>query len=98
MRRYGQVIGIATQPIAAGAWVHTHNIGMGDYDHDYAWGLSTASRRRRPTTRRSFQGIRRADGRIATRNFIGILTSVNCSAHVAGLVADAFRRNPFTGL
>ncbi len=97
VRRYGQVIGIATQPIAAGTWVHTHNIGMGDYDHDYAWGVDS-----RPTPRandqRAFLGIRRADGRIATRNFIGILTSVNCSAHVAGLVADAFRRNPFTGV
>ena len=96
VRRYGQVIGIATQPIAAGEWVHTHNIGMGDYDHDYAWGEDS-----RPTARandqRTFMGIRRADGRVATRNFIGILTSVNCSAHVAGLVADVFRRNPFTG-
>ena len=45
----------------------------------------------------SFQGIRRPDGRVATRNYIGILTSVNCSATVAGLVADMFRRNPFTG-
>ena len=34
---------------------------------------------------------------MATRNYIGILTSVNCSAHVAGLVADAFKRHPFTG-
>ncbi len=34
---------------------------------------------------------------MATRNYIGILTSVNCSAHVAGVVADVFRRNPFTG-
>jgi altronate hydrolase len=42
-------------------------------------------------------GIRRPDGRVATRNYIGIVTSVNCSAHVAALVADAFRRNPFTG-
>ena len=40
---------------------------------------------------------RRPDGRIATRNYIGILTSVNCSAHTAGLIADVFKRNPFTG-
>src|SRR6202022_3674412 len=45
----------------------------------------------------TFQGIRRPDGKVATRNYIGILTSVNCSAHVAGVVADMFRRNPFTG-
>src|SRR5258707_9803808 len=45
----------------------------------------------------TFRGIRRPDGKGATRNYIGILTSVNCSAHVAGVVADMFRRNPFTG-
>ena len=95
VRRYGQVIGFATQPIAAGAHVHVHNIGMGDFAKDYAY-----SRDSRPTAMandaRTFQGIRRPDGRWATRNYIGILTSVNCSAHVADLVADAFKRNPFT--
>ena len=45
----------------------------------------------------TFQGIVRPDGRVATRNYIGILTSVNCSAHVAQVVADMFRRNPLTG-
>jgi len=45
----------------------------------------------------TFDGIRRPDGRVATRNYIGILTSVNCSAHVAGMVADVFKKNPFTG-
>ena len=45
----------------------------------------------------TFEGIRRPDGRVATRNYIGILTSVNCSAHVAGMVADVFKKNPFTG-
>jgi altronate hydrolase len=69
---------------------------MGDYDHDYAWGVDS-----KPTPhaneQRMFAGIRRPDGRVATRNYIGILTSVNCSAHVAELVAGAFRRNPFSG-
>ncbi len=96
IRRYGQIIGFATAPIAPGEHVHVHNIGMGDFAKDYAF-----SRDARPTPianeAASFQGIRRPDGRVATRNYIGILTSVNCSAHVAGLVADAFRRNPFTG-
>ena len=94
--RYGQVIGFATAPIAPGAHVHVHNCGMGDFARDYAWGVDA-----RPTPRAnhaaSFSGIRRPDGRVATRNYIGILTSVNCSAHVAGLVADVFKRNPFTG-
>ena len=69
---------------------------MGDFAKDYAYGVDA-----RPTPNfdppATFQGIRRPDGRVATRNYIGILTSVNCSAHVAGLVADMFRRNPFTG-
>ena len=96
IRRYGQIIGFATAAIAPGEHVHVHNCGMGDFARDYAWGVDA-----RPTefvaAPATFQGIRRPDGRVATRNHIGILTSVNCSAHVAALVADAFRRNPFTG-
>ena len=93
--RYGQIIGFATQPIGPGQHVHVHNCGMGDFDKDYAWSQDA-----RPTAMANealtFQGIRRPDGRVATRNYIGILTSVNCSAHVAGLIADTFKRNPFT--
>ncbi|WP_022721723.1 UxaA family hydrolase [Rhodopseudomonas sp. B29] len=96
IRRYGQIIGFATQPIAPGQWVHTQNCGMGDFSRDYAYGVDA-----RPTafvdTPASFDGIVRSDGRVATRNYIGILTSVNCSAHVASMVADVFKRNPFSG-
>ncbi len=96
VRRYGQIIGFAMTPITLGQHVHTHNCGMGDFFRDYAFGVDV-----RPTQNfglpATFQGIRRADGRVATRNFIGILTSVNCSAHVAGLVADVFKKNPFSG-
>ena len=96
IQRYGQIIGFATVPIAAGRHVHVQNCGMGEFAKDYAWGVD-ARPTRRANDQASFQGIRRADGRVATRNYIGILTSVNCSAHVAGLVADVFKRNPFTG-
>ena len=96
VRRYGQVIGFATQPIAPGRHVHVQNCGMGDFGKDYAYGADA-----RPTARveppATFMGFRRPDGRIATRNYIGVLTSVNCSAHVAGVIADVFRRNPLTG-
>ncbi|HSU05996.1 MAG TPA: altronate dehydratase family protein [Acetobacteraceae bacterium] len=96
VRRYGQIIGFATAPIEPGRHVHVQNCGMGDFAKDYAYSVDA-----RPTdyanTPMTFEGIRRPDGRIATRNYIGILTSVNCSAHVAGLVADVFKRNPFTG-
>jgi len=94
--RYGQIIGFATQAIAPGQHVHVQNIGMGDFAKDYAYCADV-----KPTPNfdlpATFEGIRRPDGRVATRNYIGILTSVNCSAHVAGLVADVFKKNPFTG-
>jgi altronate hydrolase len=94
--RYGQIIGFATQPIAPGQHVHVQNLSMGEFSRDYAYGEGVT-----PTEMivppASFDGIRRLDGRVATRNYIGILTTVNCSAHVAGLVADAFKRNPFGG-
>ena len=96
IRRYGQIIGFATVPIAPGQHVHTQNCGMGDFSKDYAFGVDVT-----PTPNfdlpATFEGIRRPDGRVATRNYIGILTSVNCSAHVAGMVADIFKKNPFTG-
>ena len=96
IRRYGQIIGFATRPIAPGEHVHVHNCAMGDFDRDYAWGVDA-----RPTAyvdrAAHFMGIRRPGGRVATRNYIGILTSVNCSAHAAQLVADAFRKSPFGG-
>lgn len=96
IRRYGQIIGFATEAIAPGDWVHTHNCAMGDFAKDYAWGVD-AKPTPLITPAATFMGIRRADGRVATRNYIGIVTSVNCSAHVADLIADAFKRNPFTG-
>lgn len=96
VRRYGQIIGFASVAIAPGDHVHTHNCEMGDFAKDYAYGVDA-----KPTDYivppATFQGIRRPDGRVATRNYIGILTSVNCSAHVADLVAGMFRPNPLTG-
>lgn len=92
VRRYGQIIGFATQPIRPGQHVHTHNLSIGDFARDYAHGADA-----RPTPMAAdpamFQGIVRPDGRVATRNYIGILTSVNCSATVARAIADHFRRD-----
>jgi altronate hydrolase len=96
IRRYGQIIGFATEAVAPGDWVHTHNCAMGDFAKDYAWGVDAKPTEPVPVPA-TFQGIRRPDGRVATRNYIGIVTSVNCSAHVAELIADAFKRNPFKG-
>jgi altronate hydrolase len=87
--KYGQVIGYATRPIAAGDHVHVHNIGFADTDDArVTTGVAAAPDPVEPET---FQGIVRPDGRVATRNYVGIITSVNCSATVAKLVAERVR-------
>ena len=92
VRRYNQIIGVARQAIAAGQHVHTHNLEFSEFERDYAVGQGAhpTDYVAQPAT---FDGISRADGRIATRNYIGILTSVNCSATVARAIADHFRRD-----
>ncbi len=91
VRRYNQIIGFASRDIAPGEHVHLNNLAMGDFERDYAFGVDV-----RPIEyvqpAATFQGIVRADGRIATRNYIGILSSVNCSATVAHGIADHFTR------
>jgi altronate hydrolase len=86
IRKYGQIIGVATAPITEGDHVHTHNLGMGPHDRDYAFGTDLREVEPVPAPAH-FQGIVRPDGRVATRNYIGILTSVNCSATVARMIA-----------
>ena len=90
VRRYNQIIGFAAKPIRAGEHVHVHNLAMGDFERDYAFCSAVKDTKyvEKPAT---FQGIVRKDGRVATRNYIGILTSVNCSATVARMIADHFR-------
>ena len=94
VRRYNQIIGFASKPIAAGEHVHTHNLDMGpnkgDFERDYAFGADLKPEPARLEA--SFMGIKRADGRVATRNYIGILSSVNCSATAARAIADHFSR------
>ena len=89
VRRYNQIIGFATRDIKAGDHVHVHNVSMGDFERDYAFCVEA-----KPTAfitpQATFQGIVRPDGRVATRNYIGIITSVNCSATVARLIARQF--------
>ncbi len=92
VRRYNQIIGFATRDIKAGEHVHVHNLAMGEFQRDYAFG-SLKKETQYIEPRATFQGIVRADGRVATRNYIGILTSVNCSATVARMIAKHFENN-----
>src|SRR5580704_7956155 len=75
VRKYGQVIGIATRPIGAGDHVHTHNLAFAPLAHDYVFGEDVNEvGPGAPVRAATFDGIVRADGRVATRNYIGILT------------------------
>ena len=94
VRKFGQIIGFAKKNIEAGDWVHEHNIGMGEISHDYAFGQGATLEAILPLEKQAtFQGFRRANGRVGTRNYIGIMTSVNCSATVAGFIAEEINRS-----
>jgi altronate hydrolase len=88
VRKYGQVIGEAMIEIAAGAHVHTHNLAMSDARAGPAIGVDAQAPK--TLSGATFEGFVRADGTVGTRNYIGVLTSVNCSATVARRIADAF--------
>jgi altronate hydrolase len=91
LRRYGQIIGFAKQPINAGDHVHTHNIGVGALTLDYAFSSDIPRVDFVPAdAQRTFTGFRRADGRAGTRNYIAVISSVNCSAHTVRKIAHAF--------
>jgi altronate hydrolase len=94
VKKFGQIIGFAKQNIPAGAWVHEHNIGMGELSHDYAFTEGATCIDTLPLEKQAtFQGFRRSNGKVGTRNYIGIMTSVNCSATVAGFIADEINRS-----
>ncbi|MBI4785636.1 MAG: altronate dehydratase [Chloroflexi bacterium] len=88
VRRYGYPIGVATPAIAAGDWVHTHNLAVREVRKEYSYEIVEPLVPCPPT--RSFMGYRRSDGRVGTRNYIAVISTVNCSAHVTTEIARAF--------
>ncbi|RST86840.1 altronate dehydratase [Aquibium carbonis] len=92
--KFGQIIGFASKPIAPGDWVHEHNVEMHDFARDYRFAEAARPVNVLPVEEQeTFQGFRRANGRAGTRNYVGILTSVNCSASVARFMAEAAMRS-----
>ncbi|MEM9427356.1 MAG: altronate dehydratase family protein [Pseudomonadota bacterium] len=89
IRKYAQLIGYASEDIAAGDHVHTQNTAFRNTDMAYEFGTDL-----RPLTPAgtpdTFMGYRRENGRVGTRNYIAVVTSVNCSATAARRIADAF--------
>jgi altronate hydrolase len=88
--KYGQIIGFASEDIPAGGHVHVHNLAADAFERDYAFGrdcpLPPA-----PAEPRYFQGYDRADGRVGTRNYIAVISTVNCSASTSKYISDKVR-------
>ena len=91
VRKYAQIIGYASTDIRPGEHVHTHNVDFRNTsaDYEFATDLKPVDVVTDPSSD-TFMGYRRDNGKVGTRNYIGILTSVNCSATAARMIASAF--------
>lgn len=96
VRKYGQAIGTATRAIEAGEHVHSDNLVVGG--ERSAASPQQAAQALPPARGLTFEGYRRADGKVGTRNFIGIITSVNCSATVVRRIARSFEDKELPGV
>jgi altronate hydrolase len=91
VRKYDAVIGVAARDIEPGDYVHAHNLELVEFDRDPGFGLDVRPVDLLPEAGQArFQGYVRADGRVGTRNFIGILSTVNCSGTVIRKIAAHF--------
>ncbi|KPF63453.1 galactonate dehydratase [Bosea sp. AAP35] len=94
IRKFGQIIGFATVDILPGEWVHEHNTGFHAFERDYAYCAEAKPEFVLPVeSQATFEGFRRANGKAGTRNYVGILTSVNCSASAARFMAEEVKRS-----
>ncbi|MCW5627051.1 MAG: altronate dehydratase, partial [Burkholderiales bacterium] len=91
IRKYNVVIGFAATDIPAGTLVHSHNMEFREFDRDYAYGADYHPVDLLPESERaSFMGIVRENGQVGTRNYIGLVSTVNCSATVVHRIAAWF--------
>jgi altronate hydrolase len=89
VRKYGQPVGVATEDIAPGAHVHVHNIATVPSTNE----VSRTQHRPAPVrdvANATFRGFRRANGGVGTRNYIGVVATVNCSATVVRKIVERF--------
>jgi altronate hydrolase len=91
IRKYGQVIGFASRDIPGGSHIHLHNCSAERFERDYAFSseVPPAPRAERP---RTFRGYVRPDGRAGTRNYIAVISTVNCSASTSKYITARFPR------
>ncbi|WP_422926760.1 UxaA family hydrolase [Singulisphaera sp. PoT] len=92
VRKYGQIIGFASREIPPGTWVHEHNVKADLFDRDYAYATETW-KNPPAIVPRTFQGYLRPDGRVGTRNYVAVISTVNCSASTSKYISDRFRDN-----
>jgi len=94
VRKFGQIIGFASRGIRPGDWVHEHNVTLHDFARDYRFAEDAKNDEvLPPELAATFEGYVRPGGRTGTRNYIGVLTSVNCSASVAKFIAEEVNRS-----
>ena len=89
VRKDGQIIGFMTHEVNSGGHVHSHNLGLGEFETEYA-SATEIPPAPDPLTGRTFQGYRRSDGKAGTRNYLAVISTVNCSASVSKYVAERF--------
>ncbi len=91
VRKFGQPIGSAATDIAPGQWVHVHNVSIEREKAGYEFSTELVSF---PTPApRTFQGYRRKNGAAGTRNYIAVISTVNCSATTSRYVAQELSRS-----
>jgi arabinonate dehydratase len=88
--KYGQIIGFASETIPAGSHVHVHNVRADAFARDYAFCRDCPPLPARAEPR-TFMGYDRGDGRYGTRNYIAIISTVNCSASTSKYISERFR-------
>src|SRR6516162_2972864 len=89
--KYGQIIGFAGRDIEAGEHVHVHNVSAAAFERDYAFCRDCPPPPVPCAEPRSFLGYDRGDGRYGTRNYIAIISTVNCSASTSKYISEKFR-------
>jgi len=98
VKKFGQIIGFASAPIEPGRHIHVHNVTLHDFAREYRFAEAAKNDEiLPPELRATFEGYVRPSGKIGTRNYIGVLSSVNCSATVARHMARALERNGALG-
>lgn len=96
IHKYGETIGKATEDIAAGAWVHTHNVAPEFNAGHYEFATqSPVTKYFSPEEAGEFLGYARENGDVGTRNYVAVIATSNCSSHVTELIAEHFSKTDF---